>query len=364
MIEYREATLSLANKQTINVPIPSNPLARLPAALADLILAVASLGSIYGLAEGLGLLAGLARWIGEDHERAVALVAPAVLLCVIGLSWYAYRRSRQYGREVKRRHGVERELRAAADAAEIANRAKSEFVANMSYELRTPLNAIIGFSEIMKDQILGVVEPPSYRGYAYDIHESGQLLLSIINDILDLSRIEAGGYELQPGRVDIDEVLHAMVRIVGPRAEKRSIKISVDIAADHPRLSLDERAIKQMLLNLLSNAVKFNHEGGAVFVRAGHNGSSEYVISVADTGIGMDEGELGKVLRPFVQLNAAANKQYAGTGLGLPIVKSLAELHGGSLSLESTRDEGTIASIHLPATRVLDSEALGPALVH
>ncbi len=193
-------------------------------------------------------------------------------------------------------------------------------------------------------------------------HESGQLLLAIINDILDLSRIEAGAFELRPRRVNIDEMLHAMVRIVGPRAEKRSIKISVDIAGDQPRLSLDERAIKQMLLNLLSNAVKFNHDGGKVSVRAGRNGSSEYVISIADTGIGMDAEDLGNVLRPFVQLNAAANKQYPGTGLGLPIVKSLVELHGGSLCLESARDAGTTASIHLPATRVLDSEALGPAL--
>ena len=346
------------------MPSPFNPLRRLPAAIADSIVAVVAVGSVYALAAGSGILALLARWIGEGHERAMAMLAPAVVLGAIGLSWYAYRRWRQYAHEVARRRGVERELRAGADAAEIANRAKSEFVANMSHELRTPLNAIIGFSEIMKDQILGVIEPASYRGYAFDIHESGQLLLTIINDILDLSRIEAGAFELRPRRVDIDEVLHSMVRIIGPRAEKRSIKISVEIAADQPRLSLDERAIKQMLLNLLSNAVKFNREGGEVSVRAGTNGSSEYVISVADTGIGMDESDLGNVLRPFVQLNAAANKRYAGTGLGLPIVKSLVELHGGSLTLESGRDAGTTASIHLPAARVLDRDGVGPALVH
>ena len=346
------------------MPVPFNPLRRLPAAIADSIVAVVAVGSVYTLAAGSGVLARLASWIADDHERAAASVVPAALLCVIGLSWYAYRRSRQHLREVKRRRHVEHELRAAADAAEIANRAKSEFVANMSHELRTPLNAIIGFSEIMKDHILGAIEPASYRGYAFDIHESGQLLLSIINDILDLSRIEAGAFELRPRRVDIDEVLHSMVRIIGPRAEKRSIKISVEIAADQPRLSLDERAIKQMLLNLLSNAVKFNREGGEVLVRAGTNGSSEYVISVADTGIGMDESDLGNVLRPFVQLNAAVNKRYAGTGLGLPIVKSLVELHGGSLTLESGRDAGTTASIHLPAARVLDREGVGPALVH
>ena len=341
-----------------------NPLRRLPATLADSIVTVAVVGWVYALAAGFGFLAELARWIGEDHQRTVASVAPAVLLCVIGLAWFAYRRWRQQVREVQRRRRVEHELRAAADAAEIANRAKSEFVANMSHELRTPLNAIIGFSEIMKDQILGAIVPAAYRGYAFDIHESGQLLLSIINDILDLSRIEAGAFELRPRRIDIDEVLHSMVRIIGPRAEKRSIKVSVDIAADQPRLSLDERAIKQVLLNLLSNAVKFNREGGEVLVRAGTNGSSEYVISVADTGIGMDESDLGNVLRPFVQLNAAANKRYAGTGLGLPIVKSLVELHGGRLTLESGRNAGTTASIHLPAARVLNRESARPALAH
>jgi len=290
------------------------------------------------------------------------VAAPAVLLGAVGFAWYAYRRSRQYTREVKRRRGVEWDLRAAADAAEFANRAKSEFIANMSHELRTPLNAIIGFSEIMKDQILGAIEPVAYRGYACDIHDCGQLLLSIINDILDLSRIEAGAFELRPRRVDIDEVLHSMVRIIGPRAEKRSIKISVDVVADQPRLSLDERAIKQMLLNVLSNAVKFNREGGGVRVRAGTNGSSAYMISIADTGIGMGEGYLGKVLLPFVQLNASASKQYADTGRGLPIVKSLVELHGEIFSLESKPDAGTTATIHLPAACVLWRRGRGSAI--
>ncbi|MCH8112242.1 MAG: CHASE2 domain-containing protein [Proteobacteria bacterium] len=243
-------------------------------------------------------------------------------------------------------------LRAAKNEADAANRSKTDFLHNMSHELRTPLNAIIGFSEIMEKELLGPLGTSLYIEYAADIHKSGDHLLSIINDILDLAKIEAGKYELEETEVDLAEVIDLSCRLVEDRAEQSGHTLSVKVSEDLLGLHADERALKQILLNLLSNAVKFTPDGGEITVTAGIAGDGCAELSVTDTGIGIAEENIETVLSNFGQVDTGLSREYEGTGLGLPLVKWLAKLHGGTLRIESKVDAGTTVTVTFPAERV------------
>lgn len=263
------------------------------------------------------------------------------------------RRTGELVREVEERRRVERALRdseadliAAKDRAELASHAKTGFLANMSHELRTPLNAVIGFSQSMKAEIFGPVGDARYLGYLDDIERSGQHLLHIINDILDVSAIEAGKMELHLEVLDVAEVIDSALHIVGQRADAMGIRL----VAEHgpsDRLVADELRLRQILVNLLSNAIKFSHSGGTVTLTAGADDGGGYVFSVADRGIGMDPTGIEKAMSPFEH---ADNRPVGGegTGLGLPLTARLAELHGGALTLESELGVGTVARVRLP----------------
>ncbi len=245
------------------------------------------------------------------------------------------------------------QLNVALTHADAANRAKSSFLAAMSHELRTPLNAIIGFSEIMKAQIFGTVGNETYRGYVDDIHNSGRHLLQLINDILDLSKSDAGELKLSDDIVEADALVDECLPFVRTQAERGKVRLSVVHARNSMELCVDARRIKQIVLNLLSNAVKFTPEGGAVTISVERlcNGAA---ITVGDTGIGMTQADIPIALARFGQIDNGLSRKYDGTGLGLPLAKELAERHGGSLTIESTPGRGTTVTLWLPQERVVD----------
>jgi PAS domain S-box-containing protein len=246
------------------------------------------------------------------------------------------------------RRDAEMQLRQAKETAEVASRAKSEFLANMSHELRTPLNAVIGFSQMIGEEILGPVGRPEYKEYARDIHNSSLHLLQIINDILDVSKIEAGMATLHGAEVDYATVAAACCRLVSAKAKASEIALSLEMASDLPMIWADERMLKQVTLNLLSNALKFTPKGGAVALSAARHGGGGLVIRVSDTGIGIAPEDFDKVFRPFGQVDSSLSRRFEGTGLGLPLTKGLVELHGGTITLESEVGRGTTVSVYLP----------------
>jgi two-component system cell cycle sensor histidine kinase PleC len=241
--------------------------------------------------------------------------------------------------------------------AEAASMAKSRFLATMSHELRTPLNAIMGFSEVMKDEILGPHANPVYRDYAADIYESGRHLLELINEILDLSRIEAERYELHGERLHLAEVIEECHRLLKLRAENKCLDIVVKVSPDLPQVWVDPRAMRQICLNLLSNALKFTPSGGRVTVTLAPSPDGGQFLSVRDTGPGIPKEEIPKVMQAFGQGSLAHETAEGGTGLGLPIVKSLIELHGGSFELRSELGRGTEVIMVVPRQRVLATVA-------
>jgi signal transduction histidine kinase len=235
--------------------------------------------------------------------------------------------------------------------AEDASRAKSHFLAAMSHELRTPLNAIIGFSDIMATQVLGPVGNPKYLEYATDIRTSGQHLLAIINNVLDLSKVEAGRFELHEEEVQLAAVVAAGLKLVKQQAQDSGLSLNSEVGADLT-LMADERALKQVVINLLSNAVKFSCEKGAVWVRAFVDEGGGLVLTVQDDGIGIAQKDVGRLLEPFRQADEPLIRKRTGTGLGLALVKSLVELHGGSVRLDSVFGAGTTVTLRFPAFRV------------
>ncbi len=238
--------------------------------------------------------------------------------------------------------------------AEEANLAKSRFLASISHELRTPLNAILGFSEVMAKEVLGPMQNGTYREYARDVHESGKHLLDLINEILDLSRIEAGRYQLNEEPLDLADVVRECCRMTELRARAKDVQLIPQFERGLPWLLADERAVRQIALNLLSNAIKFTPSGGEIHVRVGWTAGGGQYIAIRDNGPGIPEDELPVVLAAFGQGSIAIKSAEQGTGLGLPIVQGLANLHGGILELKSKLREGTEAIVAFPRKRVME----------
>lgn len=246
---------------------------------------------------------------------------------------------------------------AAQSRAEAANEAKSRFLATMSHELRTPLNAIMGFSEVMKNEMLGKLDNPTYHEYSNNIHDSGAHLLKLINEILDLSRIEAESYELREEPVHLTDIAGDCVKLLQLRAEGRGIEIIEELDYALPQIWADQRACRQICLNLISNALKFTPRGGSILITVAKTEQEGQILSVRDTGPGIPKDEIPKVLQAFGQGSLAHETAEGGTGLGLPIVKSLIELHGGTFQLRSELRKGTEAIVAFPQGRILRTMA-------
>jgi PAS domain S-box-containing protein len=265
--------------------------------------------------------------------------------------------------DITDRKNAELAVLAAKEVAELANHSKTEFLANMSHELRTPLNAIIGFSQLMADEVLGPLGNAKYTGYARDICNSAEHLLGIINDILDVSKLEAGKFELEEEMIDITQITRNLLHFVADRASALEVTIETDIERDLPRLRADARKLKQILLNLVTNALKFSQPGSRVTLRARtHN--SAVILEVIDRGIGMDETEVTTAITRFGQVASTWNRKHAGTGLGLPLAIGLVELHDGKLEIRSRKGEGTTVTVTFPAERSGPHEATGAAEQH
>ena len=257
-------------------------------------------------------------------------------------------------RDITERKRLSEKLRAALFAASEASKAESAFLATMSHELRTPLNAIIGFSDLMATQHLGPLGILRYREYAGYIHKSGSQLLSLINDLLDLSQIDAGNAKLVEQSVSLRHVITEAVRMVALQAKQLHVKIMTELPSDLPFVYGDERRILQIILNLLSNAIKFTRADGTVSIQVEHE-TGDLLLKVSDTGLGIAAKDLPKVLERFGQVDSTLSRKHKGTGLGLPLVKDLIELHGGSISIESQVDIGTIVTVRFPRDRIIET---------
>jgi len=302
----------------------------------------------------------LAEWRHEAWTYGIgAAFGVAVLLAMTGALWWQLARRERLVRALRASEMAMRDanvsLQMATTAAEGANRAKSEFLACMSHELRTPLNAVIGFAELIASG--AQPDPAKVRGYAGDIRASGQHLLHIITDILEMSRIEGGALELHEETIDIAAVIAASLRQVMPQASQAGVTLSNDLPADLPALRADEKRLTQVLLNLLSNCIKFTEAGGSVSVEAGVAPEGALAITITDTGIGMSEREIAVAMEPFRQVDNRIARRYEGAGLGLPLAKAFVELQGGDLQVTSTPGIGTTARIVFPRGRLLPRAA-------
>ncbi len=292
------------------------------------------------------------------RDRSVAWVE----ILATFVDWDGQRASLSWLTDITARKRAEEELIKSRQAAEFANRAKTEFLANMSHELRTPLNAILGFSEVIANEMFGAAANAKYVEYAKDIHKSGQHLLDLINDVLDLAKLEAGKLELRETDVSVHDVVALCLNLLGGRARENHVVLETDLPADLPAIRGDERAIKQVLLNLLSNAVKFTPDGGRVTVAA-RSSRREFAISVTDTGIGMSKSEIEVALTPFGQVDSQHARKHKGTGLGLTICRSLLQLHGGDLVVESMPGKGTTMTAIFPVSCVVGHDG-GKSAAH
>jgi len=289
------------------------------------------------------------RLAGDDDENPIWFRQRGVALR--DADGWAYRMAGSIANITERKRN-ERALQEAKEQADVSSRTKTEFLANMSHELRTPLNAIIGFSDIMRDQMFGPLGSAQYEEYAHNISESGKHLLEIINDILDVARIEAGTLNLHSEWVDIGPVIESSISLMMERAAQSGVTLRRRVQGSLPALKSEPRRVKQILLNLLSNAVKFTPKGGQITTQAKLLKSGHLVISVIDTGIGMSPEEIETALIPFGQVDSKLARKYEGTGLGLPLTKAFAELHGGELSVRSEPKKGTNISVRFPPNRL------------
>lgn len=290
----------------------------------------------------------LKEWQARADTAIIALLLRSLFVAGVGVFVV---------KQLRGREAMETELRTAKDAAETASHAKSEFLAHMSHELRTPLNAIIGFSEIIKNQKFG---PGSerYPVYAGDILSSGTHLLGLINDILNLSKLEAGRFVLHEEDIDLNALVNSCLNVMGTQAMAGKIEISASLDSAGRWVRADERRLRQVLLNLLSNAVKFTPEGGQVRVSSvAKNGG--LAILVSDTGAGMAPEDIPNAMTPFGQIDSKVRRKLEGTGLGLPLAKQLVELHGGTFSIESKLGAGTTVTFVLPQTRIIGASSSG-----
>lgn len=261
---------------------------------------------------------------------------------------------RGVGRDITQRVEIEEKLLRALDEAEQANQIKSDFLANMSHELRTPLNAIIGFSQMMIDEVFGEHKSPKYQEYSGDIRDSALHLLDLINDVLDISKIESGEMHLNEQVFGLPEIIQESFGLIEARVQSKKQKFILQMDADVPLLNADRRMVKQILLNVLSNAQKFTHHGGTLTLRVEYAPGEDLVILMEDNGIGISNDDLSRVLEPFNQGTRRSTIAQEGTGLGLSLVKLLMDLHGGRLSIFSELDKGTIVRLTFPANRLVD----------
>ncbi len=322
----------------------------------------------------------------QQNKNALSIGAVFLLLCITFITWFVVFRSvnqwhttlsvsiaerakaeaalskahdeLEYKIEERTRKLKEEvvERKRAEEKAEYANRAKTEFLANMSHELRTPLNSIIGFSYLMRGQMFGEIGNAKYMEHAKNIHESGNHLLKVINDILDVSRIDIGeAIELSETRIDVDKAIQVCTNMVKERATKALLSLSVDVADGMPQLLADETRVKQTLLNLLTNAIKFTPEKGKIAVSASLDDQRAVLIKVEDNGIGINPEDIPKILEPFQQVEDIMTRSHEGAGLGLPLAKSFMELHGGTLIIDSEVDQGTMVAMRFPPERTVAS---------
>ncbi len=292
----------------------------------------------------------------RGHTEREQIIIVQIFIAVIGFSVVIVgaaleeRRKLERGlaTAIRRAESSREEALVAKEAAEKANRMKSMFLATMSHELRTPLNAVIGFSDVMHSEMLGPLGDPRYREYTTLIHDAGQHLLDLINDILDMSKIESGRHELNRERLDARGITRDCVEMMRERASQGGVALEAELPKLPLWLNADPRAMKQILLNLISNAVKFTPPGGQVTV-SGHDLGNKILLSVRDTGIGIPADQIYRLGNPFVQLRNNAGKAQAGTGLGLALVSALAEMHDGSFRIESVENVGTTVSVEIPS---------------
>jgi signal transduction histidine kinase len=240
------------------------------------------------------------------------------------------------------------EIIKAKELAELANRSKSEFVTNMSHEVRTPLNAIIGFAEVLTNEMLGPLGTPKYLEYAHDILSSGRRLMDLFSDILEISVLESGELTLRKESIDVAGLFAAVEGMIRNRARESGLSVTVEHSKNPPVLFADSRRVKQMILNLLSNALKFTQSGGTVSLVAETGTDGQARIQINDSGIGIAEGDLDRILHPFTHLDGSLQRQYEGTGLGLYLTNSIAEAHGGTMTVESEMGVGTTVTLIFP----------------
>lgn len=296
----------------------------------------------------LGRAEILAPW--RSRIRITGALAALAFVGALVATWLLHRQAKRLRRE-------RQDAQLARQIAEHASRSKSEFLAHMSHELRTPMNAVIGFAEMMEKEVFGPVGSPKYREYLHDIATSGQHLLHVVNNILDLAKVEAGKWEMEDGDVDVRELCESTMQIVRERARSAGVALACDASAPHAVIRGDRRLLRQIVVNLLINGIKFTERGGSVAVGWDRIADGSLALIVRDTGVGMTEEDCRRVLEPFGRGSAELARARHDTGLGLTICRQFAEMHGGRLELESAPGKGTAVSVILPPGRVILFEA-------